>query len=186
MNRHIKKTTTLKWPVLLAKTQISLDIWPVWSMSSLSAWRSIGSLATQLTHSEDSDQTGRMARWSESSLGAQVIWLVLSCCGVYDNIVAHLADPYYYNGIENEENAVSCDRVCEIRKPPSVPYCVCEQRSIDFADAHARSIFRCSPIWYVTFSHSPTHLFIYLFILNLTETHRSMENTLLTISTIIW
>ena len=41
-----------------AKTQISLGIRPVWSESSLSAWRKLGSLATHLVHSEDSDQTG--------------------------------------------------------------------------------------------------------------------------------
>ena len=39
-----------------AKTQIS----PVWSESSLSAWRKLRSLATQWAHSEDFDQTGRM------------------------------------------------------------------------------------------------------------------------------
>ena len=38
-----------------AKTQISLGIRPVWSESSLSAWRKFGSLATQWAHSEDSD-----------------------------------------------------------------------------------------------------------------------------------
>ena len=40
---------------------------PVWSESSLSAWRRLGSLATHWADSEDSDQTGRM--------------LVLSCRG---------------------------------------------------------------------------------------------------------
>ena len=35
---------------------------PVWSESSLSASRIIGSLATHKTHSEDSDQTGQMPR----------------------------------------------------------------------------------------------------------------------------
>ena len=53
-----------KWYVCPAKTQISLGIRPVWSGSSLSAWRHLGSLATHWAHSEDSDQTGRM-------LGAQ-------------------------------------------------------------------------------------------------------------------
>ena len=52
-----------KWHVCPAKPQIR----PVWSESSLSAWRTLGSLATHWAHSEDSDQTGR----SESSLGAQ-------------------------------------------------------------------------------------------------------------------
>ena len=43
MSRIMTKPT--KWSVLPAKTQISLGIRPVWSESSLSAWRSIGSLA---------------------------------------------------------------------------------------------------------------------------------------------
>ena len=44
---------------------------PVWSESSLSAWKKLGSLATHWAHNEDSGQTGRMPGWSESSLGAQ-------------------------------------------------------------------------------------------------------------------
>ena len=57
--RHDK---TNKITVRPAKTQISLGIRPVRSGSSLSAWRKLGSLATHWTHSEDSDQTGRMSR----------------------------------------------------------------------------------------------------------------------------
>ena len=57
--RHDK---TNKMAVRPAKTQISLGIRPVWSESSLSAWRIIGSLDTHWAHSEDSDQTGRMPR----------------------------------------------------------------------------------------------------------------------------
>ena len=45
-----------------AKIHISLGIRPVWSESSLSAWRNIRSLATKWAHSEDSDQSGRMPR----------------------------------------------------------------------------------------------------------------------------
>ena len=37
---------TTKWSVRPAKTQISLGIRPVWSESSLSAWRNLGSLAS--------------------------------------------------------------------------------------------------------------------------------------------
>ena len=37
---------TNKISVNMAKTQISLGIRPVWSESSLSAWRKLGSLAT--------------------------------------------------------------------------------------------------------------------------------------------
>ena len=53
-------TKPTKWHERPAKTQISLGIRPVWSESSLSAWRKLGSLAIYWMHSEDSDQTGRM------------------------------------------------------------------------------------------------------------------------------
>ena len=51
-------TKPTKWHVRPAKTQISLGIRPVWSESSLCAWRKVGSLVTHWAHSEDSDQTG--------------------------------------------------------------------------------------------------------------------------------
>ena len=55
------------------KTRMNLGICPVWSESSLSAWRKLGSLATHRAHSEDSDQTGRT-----------VILLVLSSGSSYE------------------------------------------------------------------------------------------------------
>ena len=67
--------------VRAAKTQISLGIRPVWSESSLSPWRKLGSLATHLMHSEDSDQTGRMPRLIWVFAGHTVTLLVLSCRG---------------------------------------------------------------------------------------------------------
>ena len=71
-NLHLSRIMTkpTKWHVRPAKTQISLGIRPVWSESSLSAWRNHGSLATQKVHSEDSDRTGRMPR---------LIWVFLVC-----------------------------------------------------------------------------------------------------------
>ena len=39
-----------------------ISIRPVWSESSMIAWRKIGSWATQWVHSEDSDQTGWLPR----------------------------------------------------------------------------------------------------------------------------
>ena len=44
LNRLVTKPT--KWHVCPAKTQTSLGIRPVWSESSLLAWRKLGSLAT--------------------------------------------------------------------------------------------------------------------------------------------
>ena len=68
---------TNKVTVRPAKTLIS----PVWSESSLSAWRKLGSLATYWVHSEDSDQTGRMPRLIWVFAGRTVTLLVLSCHG---------------------------------------------------------------------------------------------------------
>ena len=68
-----------KWPVHPTKTQISPGIRPVWSESSLSAWRKLGSLATHWVHSKDSDQTRRMPRLIRVFAGRTVILLVLSC-----------------------------------------------------------------------------------------------------------
>ena len=60
LSRRTTKPT--KWHMRPSKTPISLGIRPVWSESSLSAWRNFGSLTTQWTHSEDSDQAGWMPR----------------------------------------------------------------------------------------------------------------------------
>ena len=59
---------------------------PVWSESSLTAWRTLGSLATHWVHSEDSDQTGRMSRLVWVFAGRTLILLVLSCRGSYNTM----------------------------------------------------------------------------------------------------
>ena len=74
-------TKPAKWYVRPAKTQISLGIRQVWSESSLSAWRKLGSLATHWAHSEVSDQTGRMPRLIWVFAGRTVILLILSLGG---------------------------------------------------------------------------------------------------------
>ena len=92
MSHHMSKTRrSYGCPV---KTQISLDIHPDWSQSSLSAWGNYGSLASRKAHSEHSDQTGGCPDWSESSLGAQVILLVLSYCRSYVFKTTCRNDPY--------------------------------------------------------------------------------------------
>ena len=80
---------TNKVSVRLAKTQISLDIRPVWSESSLSAGRKLRSLATHWAHSEDSDQTGRMPRLIRVFAGRTLTLLVLSCRGSNDVYSVH-------------------------------------------------------------------------------------------------
>ena len=64
-------TKPTKWYMRPAKTQISMCICPVWSESSLSAWRKIVSLATHWIHSKDwSDWADTQAdlslRWAHS------------------------------------------------------------------------------------------------------------------------
>ena len=70
-----------KWHVRPAKTLISLGIHPVWSETSLSAWRKLGSSVTHWAHSKDSDQTGWMPRLIWVFAGRTVILLVLSWGG---------------------------------------------------------------------------------------------------------
>ena len=65
MSRLMTKSTKLY--VHPAKTQMSQGIRPVWSESSLSAWRKLGSLATERT-AKTLIRLGRCPRWSESSL----------------------------------------------------------------------------------------------------------------------
>ena len=81
LSRLVTKPT--KWHVHPAKTQISKGIRPVWSESSLCAWRKLRSLATQWAHSEDSDQTGWMPRLIWVFTGRTVILLVLSRGGSF-------------------------------------------------------------------------------------------------------
>ena len=58
LSRSMTKPT--KWPVRPAKTQIS----PVWSESSLSAWRSIKFIATDRAPNEDSIRLRGCVGWS--------------------------------------------------------------------------------------------------------------------------
>ena len=56
---------------------VGLIIYPVWSESSLSAWRRLESLATHWAHSKKTDQTGQMARCpgcSDFLLGTQSLF----------------------------------------------------------------------------------------------------------------
>ena len=72
------KTKPTKWPVRQAKTQIRLAICPVWSESSLSAWRRFGSLTTHKVPSKESDPTGWMPR---------LIWVFAGCTGYFVGFV---------------------------------------------------------------------------------------------------
>ena len=78
------------WHMRPAKTQISLGSRPVWSKSLLCAQWVLKDPSFLHVDSKDFDQTGRMIR-SESSLGAQVILLVLSHTGSNTNTIMTLS-----------------------------------------------------------------------------------------------
>ena len=72
---HVK---TNKITVCPAKIQISLGIRPVWSESSLSAWRKLGSLAT---HSED------WSDWADAQADLSLRWANMSVCWVTRRLI---------------------------------------------------------------------------------------------------
>ena len=67
-------TKLIKWHVRPAKTKISLWIRPVWSESSLSAWRKLGSLATHWVHSED------WSDWADAQADLNLRWVHMPFC----------------------------------------------------------------------------------------------------------
>ena len=67
VSRDMTKPT--KW--MCAQRRLSLDIRPVWSESSLSAWRKLGSLVPIKPTARTLIRLGGCPGWSESSLGAQ-------------------------------------------------------------------------------------------------------------------
>ena len=71
-SHHVTKPTKLH--VRPAKTQISLGIRPVWSESSLSACRKLGSLATHWAHSED------WSDWADAQAGLSLRWAHMPFC----------------------------------------------------------------------------------------------------------
>ena len=87
---------TNKVTVRPAKTQISLGICPVWSESSLSAWRQLGPLTTHWAHSKDSDQTGPMPRLIRVLVGRTLILLILSCRISFVNREIWVPGKWYY------------------------------------------------------------------------------------------
>ena len=70
-----------KWHVRPAKTQLSLGIHRVWSRSSLSACRKLGSLATHSVQSKDSYQAGQMPRliWIFAGRTRHFVVFIMRC-----------------------------------------------------------------------------------------------------------
>ena len=73
MSRSMKKPT--KWHVHPVKAQIRLGIRPVWSESSLFAWRKLGSLATHL-----STQRRLWSDWANAQADLSLRWAHKSFC----------------------------------------------------------------------------------------------------------
>ena len=76
LSRSMTKPT--KWHVCTAKTQISLGIRPVWSVFAVRSMSSQGSKVSSCGQRR-LIRLGGCPGWAKSSLGAQVILLVLSC-----------------------------------------------------------------------------------------------------------
>ena len=84
MSRIVTKPT--QWHVRPAKTQISLGIRPVWSESSLSAWRKLGSLNAQRRLWSDwaDAQADLSLRWAHMPFcwfchdAAHIVWMTTS------------------------------------------------------------------------------------------------------------
>ena len=74
---------TNKMSVRPTKTQISLGICPVWSESSLSAWRKLGTLATHWAHSED------WSDWANAQADLSLCWAHTYFCW-FCHVVAHM------------------------------------------------------------------------------------------------
>ena len=119
---------TNKVSVRPAKTQISLGIRPVWSESSLSAWRKLGPLATHWAHSEHSDQTERMPRLIWVFAGRTATLLVLSrggsiyCVTERKNVLRQIVgrhptrthlDTVCSGHTVSRETGVVCGEVCD-------------------------------------------------------------------------
>ena len=95
MSQRMTKPT--KRHVRPAKTQISLGIRQVWSESSLSAWRKLGSLATHWVHSEDSDHTGQMPR---------LIWVFAGrICNFVDFVMRWLISTVSIDSVSGQRTA---------------------------------------------------------------------------------
>ena len=66
-------TKPIRWPVRPVKTQISLGIRPVRSESNLSAWRNLGSLATQRAQA-------LWSNWAGAQVYLSLCWMHRSLC----------------------------------------------------------------------------------------------------------
>ena len=107
-NLSLRMTKPTKWPVRPVKTRINLDIHPVWSESSPCAHWEAKDPRFIHVDSKYSDQTGQMPRLI-SSVGPQVILLVLSCGGSFHIMYAN-------KNIWTASSEFGTYRLCEQRR----------------------------------------------------------------------
>ena len=74
-----------------AKTQISLGIRPVWSESSLSAWRKLGPVATHWAHSED------WSDWADAQADLSLRWVHSHAVGFVTRRLILDVQTYFYS-----------------------------------------------------------------------------------------
>ena len=88
MHAHLSHLITKPTMWLCAqRRRISLGIRPVWSESSLSAWRKLVSLTTHWAHSKDSDPLSGQRRlwsdWADAQADLSLLWAHMPCCWFY-------------------------------------------------------------------------------------------------------
>ena len=101
LSRNMTKST--KW-LRPAKTQISRVICPVWSESSLSTWRNLGSLATYWTYSKDwldwaDTQADLSLRWAHTHFVGFLMSCLLCYCYICNIYVVHVLVYFRIQGI---------------------------------------------------------------------------------------
>ena len=81
----------IKWASAWQNLQNGLSTQrPGWSESSLSTWRKLGSLATRIVYSKDSDQTGQTPK---------LIWVLAGCTCHFVGFVMSLLMSFYYGSM---------------------------------------------------------------------------------------
>ena len=86
-------TKPITWHVRPAKTQISLGIHSVWSELAVGSVEALGPKLPREHTAKTLIRLGGCPGWSESSLGAQVMLLVLSCTGS-NEVLKHFTGHY--------------------------------------------------------------------------------------------
>ena len=98
-------TKPTMWVVCPAKTQISLGIHSVWSESSLSTWRKLGSLATHWAHSED------WSDWADAQADLSLRWAHMPFCW-FCHDAAQMKDSYVWRKNKWLKNAAQKESYC--------------------------------------------------------------------------